>query len=94
MNKNKQTKTKKMCHEYTFVYTVTVISIWNVIDGLTAGKRTAASTTHNHGFFLSAVLLKCMGRLAYSSNNVEVLLPLSLLGHSKNMYVKKSGLGR
>ena len=51
-------------------------------------------TTHNHGFFLSAVLLKCMGRLAYSSNNVEVLLPLSLLGHSKNMYVKKSGLGR
>ena len=51
-------------------------------------------TTHNHGFFLSAVLLKCMGRLAYSSNNVEVLLPLSLLGHSKNMYIEKSGLGR
>ena len=54
----------------------------------------SGSTTHNHGFFLSAVLLKCMGRLAYSSNNVEVLLPLSLLGHSKNMYIEKSGLGR
>ena len=34
------------------------------------------TTTPNHGFFLSAVLLKCMVRLAYSSNNVEVLLPL------------------